>query len=110
VPNGTVGVGSNVWFGGRPLENSFDNNQGYYSVDYQLGAGSYYDKTQVIELLTEASSSLVDQFREDLSDARYRNVSMATLFPDGVRRLVANSLTQDSDLLGWRAAGLAACG
>ena len=105
VPDGSTGIGANVWLGGRPLYNGLDGTKGYWASDYQLFAGSYYDKTQVIELLTEASSSLVDQFREDLSDARYRNVSMATLFPDGVRRLVANSLTQDADLLGWRAAG-----
>jgi len=104
VPDGSTGIGANVWLGGRPLYNGLDGSKGYWSWDYQLFAGSYYDKTQVIELLTEASSSLADQFREDLSDARYRNVSMATLFPEGVRRLVANSLTQDADLLGWRAA------
>jgi hypothetical protein len=105
VPDGSTGIGSNVWLGGRPLYNGLDGSKGYWASDYQLFAGSYYDKTQVVELLTEASSGLIDQFREDLSDARYRNVSMATLFPDGVRRLVATSLTQDAGLLGWRAAG-----
>jgi hypothetical protein len=105
VPNGTVGAGSNVWFGGRPLENSFDNNQGYYSVDYQLGAGSYYDKTQVIELLTDSSSRFVDASRDDFYDWRYRQSSLASLYPEGVRRLIANALTEDADVLGWRVAG-----
>ncbi len=99
VPNGTVGAGSNVWFGGRPLENSFDSSQGYYSVDYQLGAGSYYDKTQVIELLTDSSSRFVDASRDDSYDWRYRQSSLASLYPEGVRRIIATALTEDADLL-----------
>ncbi len=105
VPDGSFGAGSSVWLGGRPLYNGLDGSKGYYAYDYPLFAGSYYDKTQVIELLTESSSNYADQYREDLSDARYRNVSMATLYPEGVRRLVATALTQDADLLGWRAGG-----
>lgn len=104
VPNGTIGAGNNVWFGGRPLENSFDNSQGYYSVDYQQSAGSYYEKTLVIELLTDSSSRFVDASRNDFYDWRYRQSSLASLYPEGVRRLIANALTEDVDLLGWRVA------
>jgi hypothetical protein len=44
----------------------------------------------------------VDQSRDDFVDGRYRNVSFASLFPDGMRRLLATALTEDSTMLGWR--------
>lgn len=104
VPDGTIGVGVDMSWGGRLLNNSYDNSKGYYSIDYDLNAGSYYDKTLAFYLLTDSEDRFVSQSRDDFVDGRYRNTSFATLFPEGVRRLLANSLTEDDEIKGWRVA------
>ena len=104
IPDGSSGIGSNVSWGGRLLNNSFDQSKGYYAVDYQMNVGSYYDKTLAIHMLTDSEDRFISQSRDDFQDGRYRNTSFATLFPDGMRRLLANSLTEDEDLKGWRVA------
>jgi hypothetical protein len=104
IPDGSSGIGSNVSWGGRLLNNSFDQSKGYYAVDYQLNVGSYYDKTLAIHMLTDSQDRFISQSRDDFQDGRYRNTSFATLFPEGMRRLLANTLTEDEDLKGWRVA------
>jgi hypothetical protein len=102
IPEGTQHPGLAPAIGGRPLHNALDGSKGYYATQYDLWIGSYYEKTLAIDLLSDSVDRFISQSRDDFIDGRYRNVSFATLFPEGVRRLVANSLTEDSDLLAWR--------
>jgi len=104
IPDGSTGVGSDVAWGGRLLNNSLDQSKGYYAVDYQLNVGSYYDKTIAVHMLTDSEDRFISQSRDDFQDGRYRNTSFATLFPEGMRRLLASTLTEDEDLKGWRVA------
>jgi len=104
IPDGSTGVGSDVAWGGRLLNNSLDQSKGYYAVDYQLTVGSYYDKTLAVYMMTDSEDRFISQSRDDFQDGRYRNTSFATLFPEGMRRLLANTLTEDEDLKGWRVA------
>ncbi|HEY4158376.1 MAG TPA: hypothetical protein VGM29_09770 [Polyangiaceae bacterium] len=102
VPDGSTGIGVDLVYGGRPLNNALDLSKGYYAVNYTLNAGSYYDKTIAMDLMTDSVDRFVSESRDDFSDGRYRNCSFATLFPDGLRRLIANALTDDYDVTGWR--------
>lgn len=107
VPEGTQNPGSSPSFGGRPLHNALDQSKGYYATDYQLWVGSYYEKTLAADMLADSTDRFISQSRDDFHDGRYRNVSFATLFPEGVRRLVGTALTEDSAMLGWRVAARA---
>jgi len=102
VPDGSQGIGSDLLFGGRPLFNALDRTKGYYAVQYDTFVGSYYDKTIVGDMLTDCEDRFISQSRDDFADGRYRNISFATIFPDGVRRLLAAALTEDAISLGWR--------
>jgi len=104
IPDGSTGIGRDVSWGGRLLNNSLDQSKGYYAVDYQLNVGSYYDKTLAVYMLTDSDDRFISQSRDDFQDGRYRNTSFATLFPEGVRRLLANAMTEDEDIKGWRVA------
>ena len=104
IPDGSTGIGTDVGWGGRLLNNSLDQSKGYYAVDYQLNVGSYYDKTLTIHMLTDSEDRFISQSRDDFQDGRYRNTSFATLFPEGTRRLLATMLTEDEDMKGWRVA------
>ena len=104
VPDGSSGIGKDVSWGGRLLNNSLDQSKGYYAVDYQLNVGSYYDKTLAVYMMTDSEDRFISQSRDDFQDGRYRNTSFATLFPEGMRRLLASTLTEDEDLKGWRVA------
>lgn len=102
VPNGSQGIGSDLLFGGRPLFNQLDRTKGYYATQYDAWVGSYYDKTIIADLLTDCEDRFISTSRDDFVDGRYRNISFATIFPDGVRRLMAAALTEDATSLGWR--------
>ncbi|MDF3066310.1 MAG: hypothetical protein K0R38_1911 [Polyangiaceae bacterium] len=102
VPDGSQGIASDLLFGGRPLFNQLDRSKGYYATQYDQWVGSYYDKTLVAEMLTDCEDRFISQSRDDFSDGRYRNISFATIFPEGVRRLLAAALTEDQTALGWR--------
>ena len=102
VPDGSQGIGNDLVYGGRPLFNQLDRTKGYYAVQYDAWVGSYYDKTIVADMLTDCEDRFISQSRDDFSDGRYRNISFATIFPDGVRRLLAGALTEDQTALGWR--------
>ncbi len=104
IPDGSTGIGVDVAWGGRLLNNTLDQSKGYYVVQYDLGVGSYYDKTLAMYLMSDSEDRFVSESRDDFQDGRYRNTSFATLFPDGFRRLLANTLTEDDDIKGWRAA------
>lgn len=104
IPDGSAGIGVDVSWGGRLLNNSLDQTKGYYVVEYDLGVGSYYDKTLAVYLMSDSEDRFVSESRDDFMDGRYRNTSFATLFPDGFRRLIANTLTEDDDIKGWRVA------
>jgi hypothetical protein len=101
VPDGWQQIGSSLAVGGRPLFNEFDNTKGYYSTQYDAWVGSYYDKTLAVDTLTECADNFVSASRDDFVDGRYRNISFATMFPDGVRRLLASALSEDQVGLGW---------
>ena len=104
VPDGSTGIGGDVAWGGRLLNNTLDQSKGYYVVQYDLALGSYYDKTLAMYLMSDSQDRFVSESRDDFQDGRYRNTSFATLFPDGFRRLLANTLTEDDDIKGWRVA------
>jgi hypothetical protein len=102
LPDGTMDPGISPMLGAHPLHNALDGSKGYYATQYDLWVGSYYEKTQAMDMLADSVDRFISQSRDDFYDGRYRNVSFATLYPEGVRRLIATSLTQDADLLGWR--------
>lgn len=105
--NGATGYFGNVAFGGRPIENALASNQGEYDSEFTINAGSYYEKAWTAMLMTESVDNFISDSRRDFTDARYRAVSLADLFPDGYRRWLANNLTGDEILKGARVAVLA---
>ncbi len=107
VPNGAYGTdGAFGTFspGGKLVENRLDSNQGEYASSYTVNAGSYYDKIWTSMMMTESADHFISDSRGDFVDARYRATSMADLLPDGYRRWLANSLTNDEFLKGARVA------
>jgi hypothetical protein len=95
IPQGSSGVGQNVTFGGRPIQNSFTSSRGYWNVSQ---AGSYYEKTHAIFDLLAAYANFPIWSREEGIDARWTNSNFANLYPDGVRRLLGVLLTEDQAL------------
>lgn len=108
VPTGATGRFGMIGMGGKLVENTLSEDKGEYDRDYQINAGSYYDKVNAPYLLTESVDNFISDSRQDFVDGRYRAVSMADLFPDGYRRLLANTLTGDAFVKGVRVAGTAA--
>ncbi len=102
VPNGTTGYLSDVAFGGHPLENGLAEDKGDYDADYEVNAGSYYEKINAAILLSLSEDRFISQSRQDFYDARFRAVGMADVLPEGYRRVLANALTGDRTLLGPR--------
>jgi hypothetical protein len=81
---------------GRYVHNDYDYTQGYWWADYQTQSGSYFEKARAPIYLTEAYNDFVSNSKEDFIDGRYKNLSYATLFPQQVRRLVANLMATQS--------------
>ncbi len=104
IPNGATGYFGNVAFGGKPVENDLASDKGEYNAEYTMNAGSYYDKMYVAMLLTESVDNFISSSLGDFTDARYRAVGMADLFPDAYRRMLANALTGDEAIKGARLA------
>ena len=105
VPNGAYGLdGAFGTFspGGKLVENRLDEDQGEYSANYTINAGSYYDKIWSSMMMTESVDNFISDSRGDFVDARYRATSLADLLPDGYRRWLANNLTNDEFLKGVR--------
>ena len=106
IPEGTLLFPTgDTSYGARPLNNALDDTKGYFATDYMSYVGSYYEKAYAAALFSDSFDRFVPADRDTFFDGRYRNIGLATLFPDGVRRLLANSLTEDQAILGWRAAG-----
>lgn len=80
---------------GRYLHNDFDYSQGYFWGDYQTQVGSYYDKVWALYYLGEAFDFFISNSKEDFVDSRYKNVNFATVYPEQMRRLFANLMTND---------------
>lgn len=100
VPNGPTGLWEDVGIGGKPIENALADDKGEYDSEFTINAGSYYDKVYATMLMTESEDNFISDSRRDFTDARYRAVSMADLFPDGYRRWLANNLTNDTQIKG----------
>ena len=100
IPDGASGLFGQVTFGGKLIENALATDKGEYDPDYVTNCGSYYDKVFAPYLLTESVDNFISSAPEDFTDARYRAVSIADLFPDAYRRLLANQLTGDNVLKG----------
>ncbi len=101
IPNGATGLFDQVAFGGKLIENQLSSTHGTeYDPSYVIDTGSYYDKVNAPYLLTESVDNFISDTRIDYVDARYRAVSVADLFPDAYRRLLANGLTGDEALKG----------
>jgi hypothetical protein len=95
VPQGTMGVGNDISFGGRPLENSVVSSDGYWNVNQ---AGDYYEKTAaMLEIVAQGMGS-GNWARVDAIDSRWLTSNFSNLFPDGVRRLLGSVLTEDQAL------------
>lgn len=104
VPNGATGRFGMIAPGGRPLENRLSENHGEYDAEYTVNCGSYYDKMWAPMLFSESVDNFISDSRGDFLDSRYRACSLADLFPEGYRRLLANMLTGDRFLKGPRVA------
>ncbi|MBM4343376.1 MAG: hypothetical protein FJ100_08360 [Deltaproteobacteria bacterium] len=104
IPNGATGYFGNVAYGGKLVENQLADDKGEYDAEYTMNAGSYYDKMYVSMLLTESVDNFISSSLGDFTDARYRSVSMADLFPEAYRRMISNALTGDEVLKGPRVA------
>lgn len=102
IPNGATGYLDTVGIGGKPVENALAEGQGEYDAEFTINAGSYYDKIWTAYLMAESEDNFISDSRRDFVDARYRAVSLATVFPDGFRRWLSNNLTGDDALKGMR--------
>jgi hypothetical protein len=105
IPNGATGFFQSVGVGGSPVENQLANDKGEFDSDFTMNAGSYYSKMYTSMLFTESVDNFISSSRTDFTDARYRAVSLADLFPDGYRRFLSNVLTNDDFFKGPRVAG-----
>lgn len=81
---------------GRFLHNDYDYTQGYFWADYQKQVGTYYEKSLVPEYLTEAYNNFISNSEDDYIDGRYKNLSYMSLYPNQVRRLLANLMATQS--------------
>jgi len=104
IYNGATGFFGNVAFGAKPVENNLADDKGEYNAEYTTNCGSYYDKMYVPMLLTESVDNFISSSLGDFTDARYRAVGMADLFPDAYRRMIGNALTGDEAQKGARVA------
>lgn len=108
IPNGATGLYGNVTYGGKLVENRLADDKGEYDSSFTINAGSYYDKLNTAMLFTESVDNFISSSRTDFTDARYRAVSLADLFPDGYRRWLGSNLTGDIAMKGARVAGTSA--
>ncbi len=90
----------NIGFYGKIVENRLCDGCGEYDADFTMNCGSYYDKLNAAYLMAESVDNFISDSRMDFVDGRYRAVSLADLFPNGYRRWLANSLTNDEALKG----------
>src|SRR5258708_36817083 len=91
VFNVTLGNGQ-----GRFVHNDYDYTKGYNVYDYLRQAGSYYERVRAPAYLTEASNDFISNSKEDYIDGRYKTLSYLSLYPNQVRRLLANLMATQS--------------
>jgi len=107
IPNGTTMLGSDLSFGGRPLDNGFEYGQGYWYYDFINQAGAFYEKTYAFDLLLDATYRAPYAFtRWDGIDGRWQFTNFVNLFPEGMRRLMGIMLTEDFELIAPRVTGV----
>ena len=113
IANGATGIQDatnpnfrSISWGGRPLNNALADafDKGDYASQFNTGVGSYYEKSFVPVMLTESEDNFISSSRRDFFDARWRNISMADIFPEGFRRFMANNLADDDLIRGVRVA------
>ncbi len=78
---------------GRYFESAWNNAEGYWWYDSLDYAGSYYDKTMMIEALTDPELLLLE--RDTPSDIRLFQLSFYTMFPNQMIRLFGGLLSED---------------
>jgi hypothetical protein len=101
VPQGSMGMGNDVSYGGRETENGFISTNGYYLAN---SAGSYYDKTWAIASIVAQGVSSGNWSRAQSVDGRWLSSNLTNLYPDGARRLIGAVLTEDQATYGARVA------
>jgi hypothetical protein len=84
---------------GRYVHNDFDYSQGYWWSSYQTQSGSFYEKKRAPVYLTEAYNDFISNSKDDYIDGRYKNLSYVSLYPEQVRRLLANMMATQSATL-----------
>src|SRR5204862_485343 len=77
---GSAGMGDDVSYGGRPIENQFVSANGYYLVN---SAGSYYDKTYAIRSILAQGIPSANWTRAEGVDSRWLISNLTNLYPDG---------------------------
>jgi hypothetical protein len=93
-PNGVnIALGNGQ---GRYNFNDYDYTQGYWFSQYQKQVGSAYEKTDVVGFLLEAYNNFISNLPEDYIDGRYKNLNYASIYPQQVRRLLANVMVAQS--------------
>jgi hypothetical protein len=98
-PNAPPSSTVNVALGngqGRYNYNDYDYSQGYWWSEYQTQVGSYYEKIDAFEYLLQAYNDFISNSPEDYIDGRYKNLNYASLYPNQVRRLLANVMVAQS--------------
>jgi hypothetical protein len=83
---------------GRFLFNDYDYSQGYWWSEYQKQVGSFYEKADAFGYLLQAYNDFISNQPQDYIDGRYKNLNYASLYPDQVRRLLANVMVTQSPL------------
>jgi hypothetical protein len=81
---------------GRFLFNDYDYSKGYWWSEYQSQVGSYYEKADAFAYLLQAYNDFVSNQPQDYIDGRYKNLNYASLYPEQVRRLLANVMVAQS--------------
>jgi hypothetical protein len=106
IPNGTtISRTGEVSFGGRPLTNGFQGGKGYHYYDYVDHIGSFYEKTFVFQAMLNATYRAPAAFsRFDGLDGRWRHTNFTNMFPEGMRRAIGSTLTEDWELIAPRLA------
>jgi hypothetical protein len=81
---------------GRFSFNDYDYSKGYWWSQYQTQVGSYYEKREAFGYLLEAYNNFVSNQPQDYIDGRYKNLNFVSLYPNQVRRLLANVMVAQS--------------
>jgi hypothetical protein len=81
---------------GRFSFNDYDYSKGYWWSEYQTQVGSFYEKADTFEYLLQAYNEFVSNTPEDYIDGRYKNLNYASIYPNQVRRLLANVMVAQS--------------